>query len=72
MKYKIIRMFQAADVDSYTVRKNLSLAAAQAHCSNPETSSSTAKSKRARTITQLMGPWFDGYEKQLSKGVKNV
>lgn len=65
-------MFQAADVDSYTVRKNLSLAAAQAHCRNPETSSSTATSKRARTITHLMGPWFDGYEKQTSKGANNV
>jgi len=72
MKYKIIRFFQAADVESYTIRKNLTLAAAQAHCRNPETSSSTATSKRARTITELMGPWFDGYEKQTSKGANNV
>ena len=35
---------------------------AQAHCSDPETSSSTAKGKVPRARTRRVGAWFDGYE----------
>jgi len=44
------------------IARGLTLEEAQAHCQNPETSSSTAISKAARARTKRMGPWFDGYE----------
>ena len=42
----------------------LSLEEAQRHCNSPETSSRTATSPGAKTVTNRMGPWFDGYEKE--------
>ena len=44
-----------------TIKTGLTLEQAQAHCQNPETSSRTAKSAKARKYTSLRGPWFDGY-----------
>ena len=38
------------------------LEAAQEHCSDPETSSRTCKSREAVQYTALWGQWFDGYE----------
>lgn len=61
--YKIIRFYR----DSYRKRviaTGQSLAMAQAHCNNPETSSSTATSAEARKRTRRVGPWFDGYEQE--------
>lgn len=34
------------------------------HVSDPETSSQTAKSPRAKARTAKYGLWFDGYEKE--------
>lgn len=58
--YKIVRNYFKGG--KRTIATGLTLEQAQAHCQNPETSSSTAKSSAAKKITQRMGPWFDGYE----------
>ena len=62
--YKIVRLYQREDSRQYrrTIKSGLTLEEAQAHCSNPETSSSTAKSARARELTRKRGPWFDSYQ----------
>lgn len=44
-----------------TIRTGLTLEEAQAHCSDPESSSRTAKSSKARARTRRYGAWFDGY-----------
>jgi hypothetical protein len=46
------------------IERGLTLAEAQAHCKNPETSSRTATSAAARKRTKNMGPWFDGYTEE--------
>lgn len=43
------------------IARGLTLEEAQAHCRDPETSSSTATTPAAKRITRRMGPWFDGY-----------
>ena len=58
--YKIVRFYRG-DIPTRTIRKGLTLAEAQEHCSDPETSSRTATSYRARKRTERLGPWFDGY-----------
>jgi hypothetical protein len=58
--YKIVRMFFKGR--KRTIRAHCTLAEAQAHCADPETSSSTATSPAARARTRRMGPWFDGFE----------
>lgn len=60
--YKIVRHYFVAGAKR-VVRRGLTLAEAQAHCSDPETSSRTATSPAARKRTRLMGPWFDSYTK---------
>jgi len=60
-RYKIVRMYNKGH-RSHTIKRGLSLADAQAHCKNPETSSSTATSKSNVARTQRMGHWFDGYD----------
>ena len=58
--YKIVRHYFKNG--SRTIATGLTLAEAQAHCHDPETSSKTATSSIARARTRRMGPWFDGYE----------
>jgi hypothetical protein len=61
--YKIVRGFR----DSYkriTIARHLTLEEAQAHCKDPETSSSTCTSTVGKRRTKLHGPWFDGYERE--------
>ena len=60
-RYKIVRGF-LHDRKTRVIKKGLTLKEAQAHCSDPETSSRTAKSAKARRYTEIHGPWFDGYE----------
>lgn len=59
--YKIVRMYRDHDKKT-TIKTGLTLEEAQAHCHDPETSSSTATSAEARKRTEQFGPWFDGYE----------
>ena len=59
--YKIIRHYFKGS-RKRTILEMLTLKQAQAHCNNPETSSSTCTSPAAKRITARNGPWFDGYE----------
>jgi len=61
--YKIIRFF-FNDYGKRTIKRGLTLEEAQAHCRDPETSSSTATSPAAVRRTESVGPWFDGYESE--------
>jgi len=59
-RYRIVRHYFRGG-SPRTIARGLTLAEAQAHCSNPETSSSTATGSAARARTRRMGAWFDGY-----------
>jgi hypothetical protein len=59
--YKIVRMYRDGH-PSVTLERGLTLEEAQAHCRDPQTSSSTATGDEADRHTALWGPWFDGYE----------
>jgi hypothetical protein len=62
MSYRIVRMYMRGY--SRTVKIVNTLEEAQAHCSDPETSSSTCTKACNRARTQRCGPWFDGYEER--------
>ena len=59
--YKIIRHYFNAGINRRTIKTVSSEVAAQLHCNNPETSSSTCKGKVGKARTRKLGPWFDGY-----------
>jgi hypothetical protein len=61
--YKIVRSFERTGKRRVIVR-GLSLQDAQAHCKDPETSSSTCKKVAGHRRTLAIGRWFDGYEKE--------
>lgn len=61
--YKIVRHYFNTSKNRRTIDTRLTLEEAQAHCSDPETSSSTCTTARARAITRRNGAWFDGYQK---------
>jgi hypothetical protein len=61
--YKIVRMYFGS-TPNRTIKRNLTLEQAQAHCSDPQTSSSTCTSAVGKRRTRELGPWFDGYEEQ--------
>lgn len=58
--YRVIRFYRDRDVNE-VIAAGLALDAAQALCSDPESSSVTAVSAEAKLRTSLYGPWFDGY-----------
>lgn len=62
MRYKIIRMYFKGG--RRTIETGLTLEQAQAHCSDPETSSSTCTKAAGKRRTKEKGPWFDGYESE--------
>lgn len=62
--YKIVRCYRNAGIRSRTMRTGLTLEQAQAHCSDPETSSKTATSKNAMATTRRVGAWFDSYTEE--------
>lgn len=65
--YKIVRMYQRDGKRSRTIARGLSLAEAQDHCRDLETSSKTAIGRGAREHTAKHGSWFDGYESERGK-----
>lgn len=62
--YNIVRFHQRAGRE--IIKKGLSLEEVYAHCNDPETSSVTATSTMAVEYTQKHGPWFDGYEEEVT------
>lgn len=62
--YKIIRFYQRDDQPKRVIKRGLTLEEAQAHCRDPETSSSTCTSSEGRRRTEERGPWFDGYDEE--------
>ena len=60
MSYKIIRFF--FNGGKRVIKRGLTLEQAQAHCTDPETSSSTCKLPSNVRRTKQRGPWFDGYD----------
>jgi hypothetical protein len=62
-RYKIVRVyFHYARFPRRTIATGLTLEEAQAHCSDPETSSSTCMKAANMKRTKRCGPWFDSYE----------
>jgi hypothetical protein len=62
--YKIQRLYFNKPGQRRTIESGLTLEQAQEHCSDPETSSSTCKTAKAKAITRRNGPWFDSYVKE--------
>lgn len=65
MTYRIVRHYQRG-YKSRVIARHLTLEEAQAHCSDLNTSSSTAWTTSALKRTRRYGPWFDGYEEERS------
>ena len=61
MAYKIIRIYRDTH-KRRTIETGVTLEQAQAHCSDPETSSKTCTSAAGKRRTRQNGPWFDCYE----------
>lgn len=57
--YKIIRF--SAIGSSKVIKTVDTIEEAQAHCSDPETSSNTCVSEKGLRLTSSIGSWFDGY-----------
>lgn len=62
--YKIIRMYFDAGITKRVIKRGLTREEAVAHCSNPETSSSTCTTATGKARTRRLGPWFDGFDKE--------
>lgn len=60
--YRVVRFYQRRPGYRRTIIDRCTEAEAQAHCSDPETSSSTCTSAVGKRRTRQHGPWFDGYE----------
>ena len=60
MKYKIVRMYFKGSKPR-TINTGLTLEQVQAHCQNPETSSSTCTKSAGKARTKRYVAWFDGY-----------
>ncbi len=60
--YKIIRHYH--DKRARVMKRGLTLEQAQAHCNDPEASSSTCKTAKAKVITRRNREWFDTWTKE--------
>jgi hypothetical protein len=59
--YEIVRFYKG-DRAAEVIETGLTLAEAQAHCKDPETSSSTCTEADGLARTAEYGDWFDGYQ----------
>ena len=62
--YKIVRHFFKLGREDVDGLSGLTLDEAQAHCADPETSSSTCTLPAGVRRTAQHGPWFDGYTEE--------
>jgi hypothetical protein len=62
--YKVQRLYFRRPGVKRTLKTGLTLNQAQAHCSDPETSSSTCILAKNRRHTEQYGPWFDSYTEE--------
>ncbi len=62
--YRIVRFYRDQDRPNRTIKRGLTLAEAQAHCKDPETSAATCTSPTGRRRTRRLGHWFDGYSEE--------
>jgi hypothetical protein len=63
-RYDIIRFyFNKGNTTQEVVREDVTLQDAQAHCKDPESSSSTCTMDDGTARTAERGEWFDGYER---------
>lgn len=62
--YRIVRRYMDDDWLPEVIDTGLTLEEAQAHCKDPETSSTTCTSTEGKRRTDERGPWFDGYEEE--------
>ena len=62
--YMIVRHYQDDDVDNEVIKRGLTMDDAKAHCSDPQTSSSTATDPEALMRTEEFGAWFDGWTEE--------
>lgn len=62
--YCVMRHFLNEPGNIEVMATGLTLDEAQAHCRDPETSSSTARSADGVARTNERGPWFDGYDRE--------
>ena len=62
--YKIVRLYKDAGIRRRTIDTRLTLDEAQAHCSDPETSSSTCTKASGRARTRKVGAWVDSYSEE--------
>ena len=60
--YKIQRLYFRGG--RRTIKSGLTLEQAQAHCSDPETSSSTCQRAKNVKRTRERGAWFDSYTQE--------
>jgi len=61
-RYKIVRGYFHGG--RRVIKSGLTLEQAQAHCSDPETSSRTCRKSAGRKRTAARGHWFDGYTEE--------
>tara|TARA_B110000285_G_C14948544_1_gene525564 strand:- start:393 stop:587 length:195 start_codon:yes stop_codon:yes gene_type:complete len=62
-KYKIVRLY-FDNFSQRVIKKNLTGEQAMAHCSDPETSSSTCTNPTGILRTKNKGAWFDSFTTQ--------
>ena len=63
-EYQIIRYYNTS-YKSRVIVSRCTLAEAQAHCNNPQTSSMTCTTSAGKARTRKLGQWFDGYERRM-------
>lgn len=60
-RYKIVRFYQNRERETVRGKSGLTLAEAQQHCKDPQTSSRTCTNASGKARTKRFGPWFEGY-----------
>ncbi len=60
--YNIVRFYRDGLRPRRVIQARVTLAEAQTHCSDPDTSSSTCTTAEGKRRTRRVGAWFDGYE----------